>query len=146
MARTAFKPTAEQKRLVKVLSAHGIRQEDIATEVGLRSPKTLRKHFRKELDLGRISADIAVGKTLYQMASSGKCIAATIYWENRKAARQARKLVAVTRPAAVPDFVVTSDQGPLPGDSGRNALSAPPPPTVPSFVIPTMRRLDGDLS
>jgi hypothetical protein len=66
MARTAFKPTAEQKRLVKVLSAHGIRQEDIATEVGLRSPKTLRKHFRKELDLGRISADIAVGKTLYQ--------------------------------------------------------------------------------
>jgi hypothetical protein len=109
MARTAFKPTAEQKRLVKVLSAHGIRQEDIATEVGLRSPKTLRKHFRKELDLGRISADIAVGKTLYQMASSGKCIAATIYWENRKAARQAR-LVAATRPAAGPDFVVTSDK------------------------------------
>ena len=135
MARTAFKPTAEQKRLVKVLSAHGIRQEDIATEVGLRSPKTLRKHFRKELDLGRISADIAVGKTLYQMASSGKCIAATIYWENRKAARQAR-LVAATRPAAGPDFVVTSDKVPLPGDSARRALSAPPQPAAPAFVVP----------
>ena len=135
MARTAFKPTAEQKRLVKVLSAHGIRQEDIATEVGLRSPKTLRKHFRKELDLARISADIAVGKTLYQMASSGKCIAATIYWENRKAARQAR-LVAATRPTAGPDFVVTSDKVPLPGDSARSPFSPSPQPTAPVFVFP----------
>jgi hypothetical protein len=84
MARTAYKPTAEQKRLVKVLSRYGIGQEDIATEVGLLSPKTLRKHFRKELDLGRIGADIKVGKTLYQMASSGKCIGATIYYLNRK--------------------------------------------------------------
>jgi hypothetical protein len=135
MARTAFKPTAEQKRLVEVLSRYCIRQEDIATEVGLRSPKTLRKHFRKELDLGRISADIKVGKTLYQMASSGQCIAATIYWENRRAARQAR-LMAATRPAAGPDFVVTSDKGPLPGGSPRSAFSAPPPPAASAFVVP----------
>lgn len=75
MVRTTFEPTAEQKRQVQVLSAHSIRQEDIATEVGLRSPKTPRK---------------------------------------------------------------------LPEDSGRCALSAPPLPAAPSFVIDTMRRLNGD--
>lgn len=62
MARKAFTPTEEQRRLVTVLSSYGIRQEDIATEVGLRSPKTLRKHFREELDHGRIQAEIKVRK------------------------------------------------------------------------------------
>jgi hypothetical protein len=130
MARTAFKPSAEQKRLVKVLSSFGIRQEDIATKVGLRSPKTLRKHFRKELDLGRIEADIKVGKTLYQMATSGKCIAATMFWEKRRAARQAR-LISVTRVAAVPAFVVEPNKEPLPFPSERGPSSEPLRPAVP---------------
>jgi hypothetical protein len=130
MARTEFKPTAEQKRLVKVLSSFGIRQEDIATQVGLRSPKTLRKHFRKELDLGRIEADIKVGKTLYQLASSGKCIAATIYWEKRRAARQAR-LMSLARLVATPAFVVERDKQPLPIPSERGAFSALPRPVAP---------------
>jgi hypothetical protein len=133
MARTAFKPTAEQKRLVKVLSSFGIRQEDIATRVGLRSPKTLRKHFRKELDLGRIEADIRVGKTLYQLATSGKCIATTIYWEKCRAARQARSMSVARLVAAVaaPAFVVEHDKQPLPFPSERGAFSAPPRPVAP---------------
>jgi hypothetical protein len=64
MARRAFAPSDEQRRLVTVWSSYGIPQEDIATEVGLRSPKTLRKHFRKELGHGRIGANIKVGQTL----------------------------------------------------------------------------------
>jgi hypothetical protein len=134
MARTAFKPTAEQKSLVKALSRYGIRQEDIATEVGLLSPKTLRKHFRKELDLGRIAADIKVGKTLYQMASSGKCAAATIYWEKRRAARRAR-LLSATRMMAAPAFVVERDKQPLPFPSGGGAFSAPSRPPAPDWEV-----------
>ncbi|HTB11904.1 MAG TPA: hypothetical protein VK752_10045 [Bryobacteraceae bacterium] len=109
MARKAFEPAADERRVVKVMSACGIRQEDIATEVGLRSPKTLRKHFREELDRGRIGADIEVGKTLYKMAISGRRPAATIYYLNRQAARRARS-TPVTGPVLVPDFVVTRDK------------------------------------
>jgi len=116
-----------------VLSSFGIRQEDIAIEVGLRSPKTLRKHFHKELDLGRIKADIRVNKTLYQLATSGKCIAATIHWEKRRAARQAR-LMSATRLVAAPAFVVERDNEPLPFPSERGAFS--PPPAAPVLVIP----------
>jgi hypothetical protein len=109
MARTAFKPTDAQRYMVKVMSRYGIRQEDIATEVGLRSPKTLRKHFREELDLGRIGADIEVGKSLFKMASSGRRPSATFYYLNRQAARRAR-----SRPlpgvVVVPDFVVEREK------------------------------------
>ena len=104
MARKAFTPSEEQRHLVKVVSSYGVRQEDIATEVGLRSPKTLRKHFRDELDHGRIGANIRVGKTLYEMATSGKHLAATIYWLNRQAGWKPRPQ-GQTQTAA-PDFVV----------------------------------------
>jgi hypothetical protein len=109
MARKSLQPTAEQRHLVKVMSCYGIRQEDITTEVGLRSPKTLRKHFREELDRGRIGADIEVGKTLYKMAISGKRPSATIYYLNRQTARRARS-TPLTGPVTVPDFVVECEK------------------------------------
>src|SRR5580704_6102982 len=107
MARTPFKPTAEQKRLVKVLSSYGIRQGDIATEVGLRSPKTLRKHFREELDHGRIGANIRVAKTLYEMAISGRNLSATVFWLERRAGWRSKPTLE-TRPTTPPRFVVAS--------------------------------------
>ncbi len=109
MARKAFAPSDEQRRLVTVMSSYGIRQEDIATEVGLRSPKTLRKHFRKELDCGRIGANVKVGKTLFAMAISGKHISATIFWLKRYGGWRSRPL-SPTEPVATPDFVVARDK------------------------------------
>ena len=55
-------------------------QEDIATEPGLRSSKTLRKHFGEEINRGAIQANTRVSQTLYKMATSGKYPAATIFW------------------------------------------------------------------
>lgn len=109
MARTAFKPSDAQRHLVKAMSSCGIRQTDIATWVRLRSPKTLRKHFREELDRGRIGADLEVGKTLYKMAASGKRPSATFYYLNRQASRRAR-LAPGRNPVVAPDFVVTRDK------------------------------------
>jgi hypothetical protein len=109
MARKAFKPTDAQRHQVKAMSACGTRQTDIATWVGLRSPKTLRKHYREELDRGRIGADAEVGKTLHKMAISGRRPSATFYYLNRQASRRAR-LTLVTSPVAAPDFVVTGEQ------------------------------------
>lgn len=85
MAREAFAPTDELRRIVTLMTSYGIKQEDIATELGLRSPKTLRKYFRDELDHGRIAANLKVSKTAYTMATSGKCVKATIYWLERRA-------------------------------------------------------------
>jgi hypothetical protein len=109
MARKAFMPSEEQRHLVQVLSSYGIRQEDIATEVGLRSPKTLRKHFREDLDRGRIGASIRVHEALLKMAASGKKLAATIYWLNRQAGWRS-KPVGQTGPATIPDFVVAREK------------------------------------
>jgi hypothetical protein len=52
MGRKKFEPDPGQRQLVKSLAAFGGRHEEIALQVGLRSAKTLRKHFREELDRG----------------------------------------------------------------------------------------------
>lgn len=57
MPRPKLNPTEEQRRLVKSLAAMGTLQSDIAKMIGIRSPKTLRKHFRMELDRGALEAN-----------------------------------------------------------------------------------------
>lgn len=80
MARPPFIPTDENRRLVKSLSAVGLPQADIALMIEIRSPRTLRKHFRQELDRGGLEANSSVAKTLYEMATSGEDVTATIFW------------------------------------------------------------------
>jgi hypothetical protein len=74
MARPSFARTEERRRFVKSMAAYGIRQEDMAVVLGLRSVKTLRKHFSKELERGRIEANCQVAQTLFDMATSHECI------------------------------------------------------------------------
>jgi hypothetical protein len=105
MSRPRFIPTEEQRRTVKSLSAYGIKQDEIAQMLGLRSPKSLRKHFRQEINRGGIEATAQVGQTLYQMATSGKHPAATIFWLKTRAGWREIQIVE-TRPAAIPDFIV----------------------------------------
>jgi hypothetical protein len=84
MSRPKFMPTDEQRLRVKSLSAYGIKQEGIARMVGLRSPKTLRKYFQDELDLGAIEAVAQVSRVHFQMAKSGKHPASTIQFLNNR--------------------------------------------------------------
>ena len=95
--------------MVRSLAAYGIKHEGIAHMVGLRSAKTLRKHFRKEIDSGAIEATAQVVQTLYDMATSGKHPAATIYWLNTRARWQEGPSLE-TRPAAIPDFIVARER------------------------------------
>jgi hypothetical protein len=88
MARPRFVATAEHRRMVRSLVAYGISQEEIARCVGMRSSKTLRRHFREELDRGATEANARVAQSLYQMAISGKCVAATIFWMKTRAWRE----------------------------------------------------------
>ena len=79
MARAQFCPTPEQRHNVLAMAGFGITHERIALVMGI-SGKTLRRHFRKELDRGAVEADIQVINTLFKMAKSGKFPAATIFW------------------------------------------------------------------
>jgi hypothetical protein len=74
-----YEPTDEQQRTVRAMSGFGIPQDDIATllEIDL---KTLRKHFRHELDRGSIEATAKVAQSLFNMATQGQNVAAAIFW------------------------------------------------------------------
>jgi hypothetical protein len=74
--------------MVRSLVAYGISQEEIGRCVGIRSSKTLRRHFREELDRGATEANARVAQSLYQLAISGKCVAATIFWMKTRAWRE----------------------------------------------------------
>jgi hypothetical protein len=110
MPRPKLKPTQEQRSQVKSFAAFGIPHEDIAKVIGIKSPKTLRKHFRQELDLGAIEANARVAQALIKMATSGKCPAATIFFLKSRArwTEQPAPEPALIR---LPDFVVVEDAG-----------------------------------
>ena len=76
-------PTDETRRLVKTLSAVGIRHEDIADKIEI-SADTLVKHYKKELDDGRVDANAAVARSLYEQAKAGNTTA-MIFWLKTRA-------------------------------------------------------------
>jgi hypothetical protein len=109
MARPKFVPTDEQRRTVKALSAFGIKQEAITRVLHLRSPKTLRKHFKEELVLGDIEGVAKVAQTHHQMASSGKHPTVTMdFMKTRQRWLEAQ--ASENKPTAVRDFVVILDK------------------------------------
>src|SRR3954454_5114682 len=83
--RPSFQPNKGRRKLVKSLAVLGLRHEDIAIALGIRSPKTLRKHFRKELAGGMAEANAAVTRVAYEMAASGKMPMMTRFWLNTAA-------------------------------------------------------------
>jgi len=109
MPRLQLKPTDEQRRLVRSMAAVGVPHEDIARKIGIHSPKTLRKHFREELDIGMIDANYKVGKTLFEMATGGDEVAATIFWV--KTRKLFREQEPDTGPVGPPPFIVTEEPG-----------------------------------
>jgi hypothetical protein len=78
MARELFTPTDEQRGMVKAFAAYGVQQDEIAKYLEI-DPKTLRKHFRRELDTGSIEATSKVAQSLYKAAMGGN-VGAAIFW------------------------------------------------------------------
>jgi hypothetical protein len=106
MPRPKITPTAEDRRLVRTLSAYGVPQEGIAKRIGIRSPKTLRKYFREELDGGSLEANCKVAQTMFQMATSGKDMRATMFWLQARAGWNDRPAFTPAITGAAPPFVV----------------------------------------
>lgn len=77
--RPPYQPTEQDRKTVEAMAACGIPHEQIAPVVGM-APKALRKHFRDELDLAATKANAKVAATLFAAATSGRDLAATIFW------------------------------------------------------------------
>jgi hypothetical protein len=110
MPRPSITPTDEHRRLVKSLSAFGVPQEQIARRIGIRSAKTLRKHFREELDGGALEANTSVVQTLYKMATSGEHPTATLFWLKCRAGWKESRAMEPTSDLP-PPFIVAKEEG-----------------------------------
>jgi hypothetical protein len=83
MTRPAHKPDDAQRRQVEAMSAYGIPENDISRVLRV-DPKTLRKHYRDELDLGSTKANAQVAGFLFNAARNGN-VTAQIFWLKTRA-------------------------------------------------------------
>jgi hypothetical protein len=93
MGRPRFAPTEEQRALVTAMVGYGI-PEDKISELILNpqtgkplSPKTLRRHFRKEIRTGMTRANSDVAASLFRHATGeGRgAVTAAIFWLKTRA-------------------------------------------------------------
>lgn len=107
----AFRATDEQRRTVKAMAGFGVPQEDIAKHIEI-DPKTLRLHFRRELDAGVLEANAKVAQSLFHMATQGKNVAAAIFWLKARAGwREKQEIELSTKPPEPTsvESIVTTD-------------------------------------
>ncbi|WP_052402294.1 hypothetical protein [Muricoccus aerilatus] len=83
------------------MSGYGVPHDDIATLLDV-DPKTLRKHFRRELDRGSIEATAKVGQSLFRMATEGNNVAAAIFWMKARAGWREKHDVTVSAGGGAP--------------------------------------------
>lgn len=77
--RPVYDATPETRRQVTIMTGFGISQIEISNWLHI-DVKTLRKHFRHELDVGVTEANLRVATALFKMATSGVVPAASIWW------------------------------------------------------------------
>jgi hypothetical protein len=83
MGRRAHQPDPAQRKQVETLAAYGIPEADISRVVGI-DPKTLRKHYRDDLDMGETKANAQVAGFLFNAARNGN-VTAQIFWLKTRA-------------------------------------------------------------
>jgi hypothetical protein len=86
MARPRHQPELAQRRQVEAMAGYGVREADIARVLGI-DPKTLRKHYREELDLGHVKANAKVAENLFRKATGEgrEAVVAAMFWLKTRA-------------------------------------------------------------
>jgi hypothetical protein len=86
MARPSHKPDDVHRRQVEALAGFGIPEADIAGLIGI-DAKTLRKHYRHELDFGHTKANAKVAENLFRKATGDgrESVTAAIFWLKARA-------------------------------------------------------------
>ena len=103
MGRPAHTPTESQRRQVEALAGFGIQETEIAGLIGC-DPKTLRKHYREELDHGHTKANAKVAENLFRMAlgQGREAVTAAIFWLKTRARWKETMVNEVTHDVADP--------------------------------------------
>lgn len=86
MARPRHQPDEMQRRQVEALAGYGVPEADISGMIGI-DAKTLRKHYRHELDHGHAKANAKVAENLYRKATGEgrEAVTAAIFWLKARA-------------------------------------------------------------
>ena len=105
MAYPSKAPTAEQRKLVQTMAAAGIQSEAICLVMGV-SGKTLRKHYRAELDTSLIRANAMVASSLYMKAIKGNVVA-QIFWLKTRAGWKEPERIQVQHSGAIGHYDLT---------------------------------------
>jgi hypothetical protein len=86
IGRRAQRPDPGQRRQVEALAGYGVPKADIAGVIGI-DPKSLRKHYRDELDHGHVKANAKVAENLYRKATGEgrEAVIAAIFWLKTRA-------------------------------------------------------------
>jgi hypothetical protein len=80
--RPCWQPSLQDREVVRMMTAVGLAQEQICRTFQI-SKKTLRKHCRQEIDCGAAEANLAVGRSMYALATRGPYsvrLQAARYW------------------------------------------------------------------
>ena len=123
-----IEPSEDQRRLVRVMAGFGVPQDAIAQHLEI-DPKTLRKHYRHELDRGMVEANVKVAQSLFAMATQGNNVAAAIFWMKARAGWREKNTLEITgkdgAPAGPPGLVVTFVRPDDPGETIVSSLLIP---------------------
>jgi hypothetical protein len=86
MVAASHRPTEENRKLVKMLAAVGMRYVDMAAMIGI-DHDTLAKHYRAELDSGLAEANAKIATRLFNIAlgDGREAVTACIFWLKTKA-------------------------------------------------------------
>jgi hypothetical protein len=101
MSRKPHEPTDALRQTVQLHTTVGTTQTTIAQILGI-DEKTLRKHYREELDVSRAKANATIGGALFNKAKGGDT-AAMIFWMKTQAGWRETSGLEITtdRPIAI---------------------------------------------
>src|SRR5215218_1097705 len=97
-----------QRRQVEALAGYGVPEAQIAAMVEI-DAKTLRKHYRHELDHGHAKANAKVAENLYRKATGEgrESVTAAIFWLKARARWKETSAIEHGGPEGGPLVIVT---------------------------------------
>lgn len=126
MGRPSHLPGPVERRQVVAMAGYGVPEADIAMVLRI-DPKTLRKHYRDELDTGHILANAKVAKSLFRKATGDhrQSVTAAIFWLKVRARWKEVPPQDADRPEPITEIVLTWAEPAEPPPRRRRHASNP---------------------
>jgi len=105
MGCPSHQPDPALRRQVEAMAGYGVPEIDIARIIGI-DPKTLRKHYRDELETGHVKANAKVAENLYRRTTGEgrEAVTAAIFWLKTRARWKETRSRTLAKPTASPSM------------------------------------------